>query len=100
MSKIRTEEDVPAHKKKKASDVSKAKEKAKHKHEYVDCLFICNGMPHKGKYCKKCGKINNITFFDIVDGKMLTGEKIFEMYKDFEKFTIDDIFQKYIPINT
>lgn len=94
------------YKKKKSSSVSKSRNKSKHKHEYVDCLFIEDGKkPHKGEYCKICGKIGNMFFWDTeIDEttgyrRVLTSEETFEKYKDLERIYIDDVWQKYAPIS-
>lgn len=100
--------DIPKYIKKKQSSTSKSKGKSRHKHKYVDCLFVLNNRhiynsPHKGIYCKICGKIGNFNMFEgepIGNGmsRMLHDDEIFEKYKDLEKFYIEDIFQKYVNI--
>ena len=93
------------HKKKKPSTVSKSNEKSKHKHEYVDCLFIYDNRPLKGQYCKICGKINNINIFETEPlrdsglSKMLTKEEVYEKYKDLEQIVISRISDKYIKLD-
>ena len=97
--------EVPKHIKKKESSVSKSKVKSKHKHEYVDCLLVENDRyPHKAKYCKICGKIGDIKFFEAErteDGyyMVLDTDEVFEKYKDLEKFYVDDIWQKYVMLD-
>ena len=98
------ENDIPKYIKKKESSVSKSKVKSKHKHEYVDCLLITgNNRPYKGTYCKICGKIGKIRFFESErneDGylRLLDHDEIFEKYKDLEKIYIEDIWQKYVVL--
>lgn len=95
--------DIPKHIKKKNSSTSKSSVKSKHKHEYVDCLLIKNGHPHKAEYCKFCGKINDLHFFETertVNGmrRCLENNEVFEKYKDLEQFVVDDVFQKYVVL--
>lgn len=94
--------EIPKYRKKKNSSTSKAKEKAKHKHEYEDCLFITRGwdIPLKAEYCKICGKIGDIHFFNTVPCgnhccRMMTAEEMYEKYKDLPIVHIDDITAKY-----
>ena len=96
--------EVPKYIKKKESSVSKSKVKSKHKHEYVDCLLVENGYPHKGTYCRICGKIGERRFFEIErteNGffRVLDTDEVFEKYKDLEKIYIEDIWQKYIVLD-
>lgn len=94
--------EVPKYIKKKESSVSKSKVKSKHKHEYVDCLLVENNRyPHKATYCKICGKIGDLSFFETEkreDGlyRMLDHDEIFEKYKDLERIQIENIWQKYV----
>lgn len=95
--------EVPKHKKKKDSSTSKSKEKAKHKHEYIECLLIHNGHPHRATYCTICGKIGDIHFFETERSeygyRQLDYDEVFEMYKELEQIPVADIFQKYIPVS-
>ena len=97
--------DIPKYIKKKQSSVSKSKEKSKHKHQYVDCLLIeDNGYPHKATYCKICGKIGDLSFFEkeqTKDGyfRILDTDEVFDKHKDLENIYIDDIWQKYVVID-
>ena len=61
--------DIPRYRKKKKSTTSKSKVKAKHKHEYVDCLLIENGNPHKATYCKICGNFTEHEICDICQNR-------------------------------
>lgn len=96
------ENEIPKHRKKTESSVSKSKSKSKHKHVYVDCLLIHNNHPHKATYCKLCGKIGDLHFFECehINGlyRQLDYDEVFEKYKDLEQIEVGDIFQKYIPI--
>lgn len=97
--------EVPKHRKKKKSSVSKSGTKSNHKHEYRECLLIHDTHPHRAAYCKICGKIGDIHFFECEkreDGlyRQLDYDEVFEKYKDLEKIYIDDIWQKYVPINS
>lgn len=96
--------EIPKHRKKKPSSTSKSKEKSKHKYEYVECLLICNNRPHYATVCKICGKIDDLHFMEtkrMEDGRyrVMHDDEIFEKYKDLEKCYIEDILQKYVPIN-
>ena len=84
------ENDIPKHRKKKQSSTSKSGKKSKHKHEYKEVVLIHNDKPHWATVCKNCGKIGDLHFFET---------EAFEKYKDLEKYYIDDIWQKYVPID-
>lgn len=96
-------DEAPKYHKKKGSSKSKSYNKSDHKHNYTDVLFIESGKPHKGSYCKECGKIWTINTFE-VDKKdddlnhALTSAEIFEKYKHLEQIKIDSLWQKYVPI--
>lgn len=97
--------EVPKYRKKKSSS-SKSKRKSDHKHEYLDCLLIDNeNHPHKAQYCKICGKINNVKFFEskkTEDGyyTMLSYEEVRQRYKGLPEFLVNDVWDKYISIDT
>lgn len=96
--------EIPKHRKKKPSSTSKSSTKSKHKHEYKPCLLIHNKHPHRATYCKICGKIGDLQLFETElyrDGiwRLLDYDEIFEKYKDLEKYYIEDIWQKYVPID-
>lgn len=100
------ENDTPKYRKKKDSSTSKSKVKSKHKHEYVDCLIITKERkcPHKSTYCKICGKIGDIHFFEtepIGNGlyRQLDVDEVYEKYNDLENIFVDDILQKYVPVS-
>lgn len=98
------ENEIPQHKKKKKSSVSKSREKSTHKHEYIECLLVCKGHPHHATYCKICGKVGNVAFFESEKTergfyRTLDCDEVFEKYKDLEKIAVTDIWQKYVPID-
>ena len=97
------ESDIAKYRKKKDSSTSKSKAKSNHKHEYADCLFIENGRPDRGIYCKLCGKIGNVWFHETerLDNGMyrvLDDAEVFERHKNLEQIQIDSIWQKYIKM--
>ena len=92
-----------SYKKKKQSSISKSKKKSKHKHEYVDCLLIDrNNRPHRSEYCKICGKIRDIYFFETekIEDRyhILSKEQVFEKYRDLEKKYINSFWDKYVSL--
>ena len=96
--------EIPKHKKKKQSSSSKSKNKSKHKHEYTECLFIEKGHPHRGTYCTICGKIGDIHFFETEKTdkgyyRQLEYDEVYEMYKHLEQVQVDDLFQKFVPLD-
>lgn len=96
--------EIPKHRKKTKSSTSKANNKSKHKHEYIECLFIKNGHPHRGTYCNVCGKIGDMGFFESVrmdNGmyRVMDSDEIFEKYKHLEQIQIEDVFQKFVPVS-
>ena len=95
--------EIPKHRKKRKSSTSKSSNKSKHKHEYIECLFVENGYPHRGTYCSICGKIGDIHFFETekTDNgyyRQLDYDEIFDMYKHLDQVEIEDIFQRFVPI--
>lgn len=112
------DEEVGKHLKKKDSNKSKSKEKSKHKHNYEECLlrykFNFKGATKYGtyiaSYCTICGKvgdhIKNGTITKCLNEKDMLSvtyedrERIYEEYKDkIPVFEVDDIFQKFVPVN-
>ena len=85
---------ISKHRKKKESSTSKSKTKSKHKHEFIDCMLIENGKPHKATYCRICGKIDDVIFL-----WNMSDEEIFEKYKDLDQFEVDSIWQKFVPVS-
>ena len=54
--------------------------------------------------CKICGKIGDLHFFETEkrdEGyyRSLDSDEVFEKYKHLEKYYIEDIWQKYVPIS-
>lgn len=98
------QDEIPKHRKKKSSSTSKSSTKSKHKHEYKECLLIHDNHPHRAAYCEICGKIDDLHLLESekVEGKpynrVLSYDEIYEKYKDLEKYYVDDIWQKYVPI--
>ena len=98
------ENEIPKHRKKKQSSTSKSSTKSKHKHEYKEVLLIHNGRPHWATVCRICGKINDLHFFETErtdDGyhRSLDSDEVFKKFKDLEKYYIEDIWQKYVPVS-
>lgn len=97
--------EVPKHIKRKKLSISKSKMKSKHKHIYEDCLLLeGNRRPHKSTYCKICGKVGEVKFFETEKAdygayRMLNSEEVFEKYRSLPQIHVKDIFQKYISIN-
>ena len=92
------ENEIPKHRKKKQSSTSKSSTKSKHKHEYKEVLLIHNDRPHWATVCKICGKIDDLHFFES-ERTEEGADEVFEKYNDLEKIVIDDIWQKYVPID-
>lgn len=96
--------EIPKHRKKKQSSTSKSGTKSKHKHEYKEVLLIHNDRPHWATVCKICGKIDDLHFFECEkteEGlyRQLDYDEVFEKFKDLEKYYIEDIWQKYVPVS-
>lgn len=95
------DEEIPKHRKKKQSSVSKAERKSDHKHEYADCLLIdSENRPIKAQYCTICGKIIDVQFFETVrveqGYRMLDSEEIYQKYKDLPQFMVNSVWDKYV----
>jgi hypothetical protein len=90
--------DVPKYLKKKGSSVSKSKVKANNKHEYIDCLFREETYNRivKGSYCKICGKIGDIKFFDLKNSHLKTDDEILAEGTNLPIIHIHSSFDKYI----
>ena len=97
-------DEISKYRKKKSSK-SKSANKSDHKHQYEDCLLVDEeNHPHKAQYCKICGKINNIIFFETEreDGgrfRMLTYDEVFQKYKGLKQFQVKDMWDKYVTIS-
>ena len=97
------ENEIPKYIKKKDSSVSKSKHKSKHKHEYEDCLLVVDGYTHKSEYCKICGRIGRIKFFESKRTKegfltFLNKQEIYDKYKEFEIKEINNFSDKYVSL--
>lgn len=97
------ENEIPKHKKRKASSVSDSRAKSKHKHQYKDCLLVYEGAPRRATYCTICGKVGNVNFFDSVKTekgyyRMLRSDEIFRKYCKLEIKEVPDFYQKYVSI--
>lgn len=95
--------EIPKHKKKKQSAVSRAKNKSAHKHMYKPCLFVNKkGRYDKGEYCTVCGKVGEIALgTERITGNCyikLSDKEIYEKYKHLELVEIGEIIPKYLPI--
>lgn len=94
--------EIPKYMKKGKSSTSKSKMKSKHRHIYENCLLLENNRrPHKATYCKICGKLGEVKFFetektDYGEFRMLNSEEVFEKYSNLPQIHVEDIFQKYI----
>ena len=95
------------YKKRTDSDVSKVKNRSRHKHQYVDVLISVgpSNSLYIGRICTVCGKIKDLKLATDrveIDGKMyyrmLTDEKIREKYKDLKEYHIDNHSQKYVKL--
>ena len=95
--------EIPKHRKKKQSSTSKSSTKSKHEHEYKEVILIHNGRPHWATVCKICGKIDYLHFFETekceFGYRSLDSDEVFEKYKDLENIVIEDILQKFVPID-
>ena len=97
------ENEIPKYRKKKDSSVSKTAYKSRHKHEYVDCLLVADGYPHKSQYCKICGKIGKIEFLESESMgncllRFLSKEEIYDKYKGMEIKEISNLADKYVSL--
>lgn len=95
------------YKKRTDSDVSKIKNKSKHKHQYVDVLISVrpSNSLYTGEICTICGKIKDLKLTTgrvAVNGKiysrMLTREGTREKYKELKEYHIDNLLQKYVKL--
>ena len=93
-----TNDDIPKYRKKRGSNVSKSREKSKHKHEYKECLLIENNHPHRATYCTICGKIGNVYFFESEGLTVMSDKEIYSKYHNLEQFKINKLWQKYVQI--
>lgn len=111
------EHEIPKYLKQKESDVSKARKKSKHKHQYEECLlqyeFNLKNKKHistsLSSYCTICGKIGGKfkeeksivkDFRKTIDTpigrchQIISGEELYEKYhKKLPVFFVKDIFK-------
>lgn len=100
-------DETGRYKKRTDSDVSKVKNRSRHKHQYVDVLISVgpSNSLYTGRICTVCGKIKDLKLATDrveIDGKMyyrmLTDEKIREKYKDLKEYHIDNHSQKHVKL--
>jgi len=100
-------DETSRYKKRTDSDVSKVKNRSRHKHQYVDVLISVgpSNSLYTGRICTVCGKIKDLKLATDrveIDGKMyyrmLTDEKIRKKYKDLKEYHIDNHSQKYVKL--
>lgn len=100
-------DETGRYKKRTDSNVSKIKNKSKHKHQYADVLISVgpSNSLYTGEICTICGKIKNLRLATgkiEINGKigcrMLTNEETKEKYKELKEYHIDNLFQKYVKL--
>lgn len=100
-------DETGRYKKRTDSNVSKIKNKSKHKHQYADVLISVgpSNSLYTGEICTICGKIKDFRLATgriEIDGKigcrMLTNEETKEKYKELKEYHIDNLFQKYVKV--
>lgn len=107
-------DEISKYKKRLPSNISKAKKKAKHKHDYRPCLLKESGdittkaILYPASYCTICGKIGQSAISDcrtIVDmnGRKVysavTNEELAIIYKDYPKIEVETIFQDFVELS-
>ena len=116
------EQEIPKYKKSTESNISKSNRKAKHKHQYKECLiqypisFASKDriQTHLCSYCIICGKIGDRVKDSIVKDyikselysrgasySVMSGTELYEEYHNkMPVFFVKDMFEdKYIQIN-
>lgn len=100
-------DETGRYKKRTASDVSKIKNKSKHKHQYADVLISVgpSNSLYIGEICPICGKIKDlklatgrIEINEKIYSRMLTEEETREKYKGLKEYHIDNLLQKYVKL--
>ena len=96
-------EEKIVYKKKSSSDVSQAKRKSKHKHDYEECLVTEDGVKfHLASRCVICNKLGDVQFFvaeKVQDSQgrtvsvVMPQDKLMEKYGHLEKYRIGDFFK-------
>ena len=112
------EQEIPKYKKSTESNISKSNRKAKHKHQYKECL-IQYPISFAGKdriqihlcsYCIICGKIGDRVKDSIVKDyikselhsrgisySIMSGTELYEKYHNkMPVFFVKDMFEKYV----
>lgn len=98
-------DETGRYKKRTASDVSKIKNKSKHKHQYINVLISVrpSNSLYIGEICTVCGKIKDlklatsrIEINEKIYSRMLTDEETREKYKGLKEYHIDNLLQKYV----
>lgn len=113
--------EIPKYLKQRESNISKAKKKSKHKHQYEECLiqrpfsFAWKNSIHTQlcSYCTICGKIGDRLKDSIVKNyiklelhsrrtiySVMSGTELYEQYHDkLPVFFVEDIFkEKYVDL--
>lgn len=109
MSKNKIQNEIGKYLKKKESNISKVRNKTKHKHIYEDCVFCTKSVKRisglrlsVGTYCSVCDKIGKNIFpsekYDTGYSRQLNDEEIKEQYKDLPVFNLSDYWQKYVVL--
>ena len=112
------EQEIPKYKKSTESNISKSNRKAKHKHQYKECLiqypisFASKDriQTHLCSYCIICGKIGDRVKDSIVKDyikselhnrrticSVMSGTELYEKYHNkMPVFFVKDMFEKYV----
>ena len=112
------EQEIPKYKKSTESNISKSNRKAKHKHQYEECLIQYpisfagkdRIQTHLCSYCIICGKIGDRVKDSIVKDyikselhnrrtiySVMSGIELYEKYHNkMPVFFIKDMFEKYV----
>ena len=117
------EQEIPKYRKNTGNNISKIKNKSKHKHQYEECIirykfsFMENNNLHTelSSYCSICGKIGNRFSKEksIVEDKVIhkqlpnglkytthmSGEEIYEQYHDRLPVFYTEFSDKYVDLN-
>lgn len=112
------EQEIQKYKKSTESNISKSNRKAKHKHQYKECLIQYHIsfagkdriQTHLCSYCTICGKIGDRVKDSIVKDyvkpelhnrrtiySVMSGTELYEKYHDkLPVFFVKDMFEKYV----
>lgn len=100
-------DETGRYKKRTDSDISKIKNKSKHKYQYVDVLISVgpSNSLYIGEICTVCGKIKDlklatsrIEINEKIYSRMLADEETREKYKGLKEYHIDNLLQKYVKL--